>query len=225
MSSIPNKGDIVINPTTQRPVRVGSRTWLKLVKAGVMEGRYTDSNELAELPEQYEELPPEEVETKIREINKTLPKGTQAVRGRGKYAGKIVKRNKQSTPQEITEYAAKTASRVMNDKTEELDEIEYEDIEAQLEQMILTEMMGGKPRIVNKHQIQSPTPATRRRGRPRGSQKQIEHEERYYAHQAPEYDYQAEEERSEDVQISRGAKRHLEDEDFEDEDFEEDNYT
>ena len=63
-SNIPKKGDIIINPRTQRPVKVASRTWLKLVKEGIVEGRYTDPNELASLPEQYEEIPPDEIKKK-----------------------------------------------------------------------------------------------------------------------------------------------------------------
>ena len=46
MSSLPQKGSIIINPKTQRPVRVGSRTWLKLVKQGVLAGNYSDQKEL-----------------------------------------------------------------------------------------------------------------------------------------------------------------------------------
>lgn len=36
----PSKGDIIINPTTQRPVRVGGRIWHKLVKKGIVKGHY-----------------------------------------------------------------------------------------------------------------------------------------------------------------------------------------
>ena len=164
--SLQKKGDIVINPKTQRPVRVGSRTWNKLVKEGIFEGRYSDPNELAD---KYEEIPDEQLKLKINEINKKLPKGTHAVRGRGKYAGKIVKRNKQPTPREMSEYMAKTASRLLLEKEEELDEIPSEDIEAELEAMILTEIAGTK------------------RERKQESQKRIEHE-KYYLNQVEEDD-------------------------------------
>ena len=90
MSSTPKKGDLIINPDTQRPVRVGSRTWINLVKKGVLQGHYSDNNIIEE---QYAEIPPEQMEQKMKQINEKLPYGTQAVRGRGKYANKIVKRN------------------------------------------------------------------------------------------------------------------------------------
>ena len=46
MSSLPKKGTIIINPKTQRPVKVGSRTWLKLVRDGLVEGQYSDPKEI-----------------------------------------------------------------------------------------------------------------------------------------------------------------------------------
>jgi hypothetical protein len=51
MSAIPKKGTIIINPKTQRPVRVGSRTWLKLVKEGLIQGHYSDPNEIYDVKE------------------------------------------------------------------------------------------------------------------------------------------------------------------------------
>jgi hypothetical protein len=41
------KGDLVVNPTTQRAVKEGSRVWIKLVKDGLLPGGdVSDSNEL-----------------------------------------------------------------------------------------------------------------------------------------------------------------------------------
>lgn len=39
-SNIPNKGDMVVNPKTNRMVRVGQSSWKKLVKEGVLPGHY-----------------------------------------------------------------------------------------------------------------------------------------------------------------------------------------
>ena len=75
-------------------------------------------------------------------INKELPLNQQSVRGRGKYAGKIVKRNKQPTLRETAQYTAKVASRAVADP-EVLEQLqEADDFETQLENMILAEMMG-----------------------------------------------------------------------------------
>ena len=35
-NNVPVKGQIIINPQASRPVKVGGRTWLKLVKDGLV---------------------------------------------------------------------------------------------------------------------------------------------------------------------------------------------
>jgi hypothetical protein len=182
-ANIPRKGDIIINPNTQRPVKVGSRTWLKLVKQGVVEGRYTDPKELKALPEQYEELPPEEIEEEIKKANQGLPRHQQAVRGRGRYKGKIVKRNRRLQPEEVSKYTAQVATRTVANNIEQLAEVEDDDIEGMLEKMILEEMMNGsRPQT-------APLPIKRGRGRPK---KQTQREEKYQEIQPQEYDYEDE---------------------------------
>lgn len=132
---MPKKGDIVINPKTQRPVKVGSRTWLKLVKEGIFDGTYQDPNEL------YEVADDTNVEEMKIELNKKLPRGKQAVRGRGKHKGKLVIRNKRMSSKDVSEYTSKIAAQAVRNNIGKLAEMDDEDIEAQLEKLILSEMM------------------------------------------------------------------------------------
>lgn len=157
--NIPKKGDIIINPNTQRPVRVGGRTWLGLVKKGVLEGRYTDPKELS-IPQTQE---PQEIEQEIQRVNQTLPRGQQAVRGRGKYKGKIVSRNLRPPTEEVSRYTAQMASRVVNENIEDL--ADCDDLEAELERLILQEMAGNRQTSVKT--------VGKSRGRPR-KQPQVE---------------------------------------------------
>jgi hypothetical protein len=153
MSSLPpKKGDIIINPNTQRPVRVGSRTWINLVKKGSLSGKFTDDNIIEE---KYEELPEDQFEERIKKINEKLPVGTQAVRGRGKYANKIVRRNKPLSQEEITKSTVKKASRAVINNIDELDEIDYDEMEKQLEKLIMEEMLNTRP---NKNKKSKPIP-------------------------------------------------------------------
>lgn len=176
--NIPRKGDIIINPKTQRPVKVGSRTWLKLVKEGLVEGRYSDPKEL------YEVQDPNNVENKINELNETLPPNQQAVRGRGRYKNKIVKRSKQPSTRAITQHTAKTAARAVSRNIENL--TECEDLEAQLENMIMNELLGGRPQNVEQRPQTAPVAIPKRgRGRPK---KQQPEPELYETQEAPEYD-------------------------------------
>ena len=152
-NNVPVKGQIIINPQTSRPVKVGGRTWLKLVKDGLVEGTYSDPNEICDIVE-------ETLEEKIEEINRDLPTNQQAVRGRGKYAGKIVKRSKSVKAR--TAKPAKPAKPVNN--SEEL----Y--FETQLENMIMAEMKKSMPKT----------------SIPRG--RTTSNEEQYYEQPAQEYD-------------------------------------
>lgn len=129
------KGDIIINPNTQRPVKVGSRTWLKLVKQGVVEGSYTDPKILKE---SYEL---EDVETTKKQLNSTLPAGKQAVKGRGIHKGKLVTRNKRLGPEDMAKHTAKAASSAMANNMDELEELDDDELERRLEALILKEMI------------------------------------------------------------------------------------
>jgi hypothetical protein len=186
-NNIPKKGDIIINPNTQRPVRVGGRTWLGLVKKGLIEGRYTDPKELGKIPEENED-----VNEELKRVNSTLPRGQQAVRGRGRYKGKIVSRNQRPDTESITRYTAQTASRIVNDNIEELNDCD--DLEAELERLILEEMASSIPKSKPKN-VQA-------RGRGRPSNKIIKTEQFELQESPQQYDEEedeGDEEESEDV--------------------------
>ena len=134
------KVEIIINPNTQRPVRIGSRTWNNLVKQGVLEDNQNDSNIIED---NFKELSGAEFNQKIKDINEKLPVGTQAVRGRGKYANKIVKRSKPLSQLEITKSTVKKASKIAAKHIDEFDDSDYNDIEQRrLEKLIMDEMIN-----------------------------------------------------------------------------------
>lgn len=141
--SVPRKGDIIINPKTQRPIKVGGRTWLKLVRENLIEGRYTDPKELTPIQEDVD------INEQITQANQNLPRGVQAVRGRGRYKGKIVKRNKRPNVEDMSRYTAEIASRAIKENYDELNETD--DVEAELQRLIMSEMSvkkkgRGRPR-------------------------------------------------------------------------------
>lgn len=143
-----SKNDIVINPKTQRPVKVGGRTWRLLVKEGLFEGSYKDPRTL------YEIQPEEKVDEKIEELNQTLPPTQQAVRGRGKYKNKIVKRNKQAGMEDVIKYTTKTAVKAIKNTP---DIVEEEDMETLLESLILKELLGNTQEKKEEYEIESDT--------------------------------------------------------------------
>ena len=147
------KNQLVLNPQTQRAVKIGSRTWMNLVKQGIIENDYKDENELSKYSEDDS---PEEVEQRIKKINKRLPPYKQAVRGRGKYKNKLVTRNKRLAPTDVSRYTAKMATRVVRENIDELSHCD--DIESVLEQLIHSEMVNENRTTKKRPQYQVQEP-------------------------------------------------------------------
>lgn len=114
-----SKNDVVINPKTNRPIRVGGKVWLKLVKEGLVNDNYKDENILDDLENDEYEL----INEKIEQINKTLPPTQSAVKGRGKYKNKIVLRNKKLKTKDITKKVANIASKTIMSNMELLSDV------------------------------------------------------------------------------------------------------
>ena len=129
----------VINPSSGRPVKIGSRTWRKLVSDGMVKSLYTkDENEL------YAVQDGDDVDEKIEELNHSLPMGRQAVRGRGRFRKKIVSRRCQPSSKMTTQHTIKrTANRIKDRDT--YDSLhENDNFEANFEAMILAELSADK---------------------------------------------------------------------------------
>jgi cobalamin biosynthesis protein CobT len=115
---IPTKGDIMINPKTSRPIRVGHKAWRSLVQEGLIPAHYTD---------------PKIVKSK----SEPLPAGLQSVKGRGQYKGQMVLKRKAPDVQAIVSATSKIAAKKMRKEGTEEDEA---DLEAELTRMIHEEM-------------------------------------------------------------------------------------
>ena len=98
----------IINPRTSRPVKVGSRTWVKLVNDGIIEN--------TEEPSGYSVKPDDDPEEKIMELNESLPINQQAVRGRGRYKGLLVKRRRQPSTHTVASHTIKTTAKTLREE-------------------------------------------------------------------------------------------------------------
>ena len=130
--STPTKGDILINPKTNRPVQVGGRVWRKLVAEGVVNGVYRDTNQLAEIPVSQTD---EGINKQRQELDKQLGPNYQAVRGRGQHRGKLVKRRRQPSTVNVAKRTVNKAIKTIKKNPEQEDEDE-------LERLIMQELMN-----------------------------------------------------------------------------------
>jgi hypothetical protein len=136
------QGEFVINPNTKRPIKVGGNVWRKLVKTNILEDKYSDPAEL------YKLEPDEDAEKKIQELNKNLPINQQSVRGRGKYKGKIVRRNRTLNTTDVAKYTSKLATKILKEKansSENLDDMSEDEMSEMLSNMLIEKMTGSKP--------------------------------------------------------------------------------
>lgn len=137
------KTQFVINPNTSRPVKIGSKTWTKLVKDGLITGTnaldtIAEDHIVGEIDDELED----EVQEKITDLNKEMPVDQQVVKGRGKYKNKLVKRKKaQVNIKEISEQVATAASVAISNNIDELADVEPDDIEGLLKSLIMEELV------------------------------------------------------------------------------------
>ena len=138
-SNIPHKGDIVINPKTSRPVKVGGSVWRKLVKEGVLSGHYQDPKVLDEYTTENDW----KIKQKI--LKQQLPDEYVPSRGKGMYKGKIVKR---VNPYESVKSKAKKGARTLAQQYEDFDEDE-------LRKMLMESMSIGKKKTKPSYSVKS----------------------------------------------------------------------
>ena len=198
-SNVPKKGEIIINPRTQRPVKVGSRTWLKLVKDGLVAGHYADPNEIYEVKEGDNE------EELIRQFNENLPPTQQAVRGRGRYANKIVKRNKQPSTRATTQHTVRTTARKLKDPEVYEQLQEADDFEAELENLIMAELAGitNEP-VCLRREVRNRKKKPNNTNDLRNLNNSKQYEEKYYTQEPEQLQESEYEEESEDVESDDG---------------------
>lgn len=135
--------EFVINPNTSRPVKIGSKTWTKLVKDGLIDGadavdKIAQEQIVGEIDDELED----EIQEKITDLNKEMPVDQQVVKGRGKYKNKLVKRKKaQVNIKEISEQVATAASVAISNNIDELADVDPDDIEGLLKSLIMEELI------------------------------------------------------------------------------------
>ena len=132
------KGDYVLNPNSGRMIKVGGRAWRTAVKEGILEGTYTNPDVL------YEVNDGDDVSQLKKDFDEKLNTGEHSVIGRGRFKGKLVKRKRRLTNEEISEHSTQAAVQALKNNRVELDAMTDDDFEAELDRMIMTEMLSGK---------------------------------------------------------------------------------
>lgn len=128
----------IINPNTNKPVKIGGRVYLNLIRDGILKNQnYKDPKILYDIDEKDNE---QDIIIKKKKIKEKLNINEDIVKGRGKYKGKLVKKHKQPNTQDVIKHTLKKTSRKLKDK-KIYDEIyETDNYEDNFEKMMLKEL-------------------------------------------------------------------------------------
>lgn len=94
----------IINPKTGRAIKLGGKTWIKVVNEGLLPDDFDDPNIICDMPDS-------DAEEKIAGLNENLV-NYSAVAGRGKYAGKIIKRRRPIAAEKAVRKTARIAEKI-----------------------------------------------------------------------------------------------------------------
>ena len=145
--------EYVLNPTTKRMIKLGSKTYLKLIREGVIADKHyvgtqqIPNFETGENHINIEDLTGSDLKEVIDEQTMKLENGLVAVPGRGKYKGKLVKRKKNVRTKDLATIATKASVRVIKDHLPEINnhsnhfQDDDEALEKLIQELVSSEMM------------------------------------------------------------------------------------
>ena len=151
-----HKGDTIINPNTNRGVKIGSKTWRSLVKQGLVSGAY--KNTPIEKNIMLETDDPDEIEAKKKFYSEPENKEEHEniTKVKTKNGTKLVKRNKPLKPEEVVVHTARIASRAL--KQGKLKHIEDDELDKHLESIIAEELIKNKKKAPRKKSVKVKEP-------------------------------------------------------------------
>jgi hypothetical protein len=130
--------DTTINPLTGRPIKIGGKVWKGLVKNSII---LTNSDRVDDKI-LYKLKSNTNIPKKIKEINNFLPDDLQCVKGRGQYAGHLVKRKKRISTSNTIKAVSKKATNIVKKNKRVISEMTDREIEQFIEKQILDELEG-----------------------------------------------------------------------------------
>lgn len=147
--------DYVINPNTNRKIRIGSKTYLKLIREGLIADKhYVGTQQIpnAETGENHIDITDvkgDDLKELIEVETMKLENGYVAVPGRGKYKNKLVKRKKNIKSEDLATIATKASVKVIKDHLPEITnhsnhfQDDDEGLEKLIQELVASEMLNA----------------------------------------------------------------------------------
>jgi hypothetical protein len=134
-------------------VTVGGHAWLSLVKSKLLQGYYADPNQLRGFK------PTDDIKALRKELDDKLPLDKQAVRGRGRYRGKLVKRHRPLDEKMAKKVTSKAMAMALKNKKVDMGDVNsmgLEDLQSLLEQLTQDEMHRNMRKAKPEPQLEMP---------------------------------------------------------------------
>jgi len=143
----------IINPRTNKPVKIGGRVYMNLIRDGILKNQnYKDPKILYDIDEKDEE---QDIIIKKKKIKEKLNINEDVVKGRGKYKGKLIKKHKQPNTQDVIKHTLKKTSRKLKDKKVYDKIYETDNYEDNFENLMLKELNNicNEPVMIKKKPV------------------------------------------------------------------------
>ena len=133
-NNVPTRGDKILNPKTNRMIVVGGNAWKKIVAEGIIDGVYKDPTQLTDIKEN------EDINAQKARLDKTLPLGTHAVKGRGRYKGKMVRRKKCLFEDDMNKVASNGLAKALKAGKVDINNLSMEELQEALQTLTKKEV-------------------------------------------------------------------------------------
>ena len=128
----------IINPRTNKPVKIGGRVYMNLIRDGILKNQnYKDPKILDTIDEKDNE---EDIIIKKKKIKENLNINEDVVKGRGKYKNKLIKKHKQPKTEDVIRHTLKKTSKKLKDKKIYDKIYETDNYEDDFEKLMLKEL-------------------------------------------------------------------------------------
>lgn len=143
----------IVNPNTNRKIRIGSKTYLKLIREGVIaDTHYVGTQQIpndktGENHIDISDVKGDELKELIETETEKLENGYVAVPGRGKYKNKLVKRKKNIKSEDLSAIATKASVKVIKDHLPQITnhsnhfQDDDEGLEKLIQELVASEML------------------------------------------------------------------------------------
>lgn len=160
--------EYVLNPNTKRMLKIGSKTYLKLVREGVIaDEHYVGTQQIPNIETgenhiDISDLKGVDLKEVLDEETLKLENGLVAVPGRGKYKGKLVKRKKNVRTKDLAVIATKASVKVIKDHLPEINnhsshfQDDDEGLEKLIQELVASEMIRAD--TVDNRVVMDPEP-------------------------------------------------------------------